>query len=212
MQKRMSAFLGVTLLLLVCVWAAAEPVTVRPGPFAFQLAAGAVQARAFYRISSSAARRMPESKTASPSKDLLTAPWTGVQRQTDAQNQTGMQKMQVAISCACPDYNHVGREWEIKCAVDDLAWVMESAIDGFRLESDQMMELAANQSIRLTTEITENDKYDDYSIAKESYTVSREDLTYGFTRSITIDVVETHGNYKGNVAQWTVIYTFTPMQ
>ena len=120
--------------------------------------------------------------------------------------------MQVAISCACPDYHHVGNEWVIKCTVDDLDWVMESAIDGFRLESEQMLELAANQSIQLTTEITEIDKYSDYSIAKESYTVSQKDLTSGFTRSMTVDVVETHGNYKGNVAQWTVVYTFTPVK
>ena len=109
--------------------------------------------------------------------------------------------MQVTISCTCTNKNHVGNEW-----------VMAYQINDQPVETGQTVELTQAQGVHFTTEITEIDEYSDYSIENDSYTVTPDDLTYGFSYSITVAVVETHGKYKGNVAEWTVTFAFLPMR
>lgn len=199
MNKRWPAFLTAAVFLLAYVWAAAEPVTVRPGPFAFQYTAGNAPSRAISGKAARTARRLPASATdgkhAVPSAAVPAVPWVGIQRQT------GAQTMQVTISCTCTNKNHVGNEW-----------VMAYHINDQPVETGQTVELTQAQGVHFTTEITEIDEYSDYSIENEYYTVTPDDLTYGFSCSITVAVVETHGKYKGNVAEWTVTYTFLPMR
>lgn len=106
--------------------------------------------------------------------------------------------MRVTITKTCSDYNHVGNEWGFSFS-----------INGGAVSSGDKVSVVRNEDIRVYTEVTEyDDQYDDVGTDAKSVTVTTEYFESGFTVTQTITVMENGGRYSGNVAIWTVKYTF----
>lgn len=108
--------------------------------------------------------------------------------------------MKISICCQCQDRNSVGNEWDQVFSIDDAA-----------VQNGGLITLNAGQGITLYTEIVEHDDvYDDVAADSFLIEITAENLLNGFFVIRTLEVKENAGRYKGNIAVWTVIYTFTP--
>ena len=107
-------------------------------------------------------------------------------------------KMKVTISASCSNYNHVGNEWYTYFSVD-----------GASVRSGSVVSISMNSNVSVYTEITEDDTYPDVGADSYSCEVTHDYYTNGFTITQTIGVLEDRGRYAGNVATWTVKYTFS---
>jgi len=108
--------------------------------------------------------------------------------------------MKVTISCQCPDYNHVGNEWSQYFNINEA-----------RVNTGKKLVLTAGETIVISTEITEyDDAKNDTATSRDTVEVTADDLEDGFSVTQTLHVKENGGRYTGNIAVWTVVYTFTP--
>ena len=108
--------------------------------------------------------------------------------------------MTINISCTCPDYNHVGKQWG-----------QVFSIDGIMVEDGDIITLEAGQTIVIASEITEyDDIYIDVADDSDEYEITLYDLQAGFSWTQELQVEENAGRYEGNMAEWMVTFTFLP--
>ncbi len=108
-------------------------------------------------------------------------------------------KMSVSATATCNNYNQVGNEWEQECY-----------INGKKVKETSEITLAAGDTVTVKAKITEKDASPDIGIGEESYTVTKSDLTNGFTISFTVKVAEDKGINKDKTARWNVKFKFQP--
>jgi uncharacterized protein YjdB len=109
------------------------------------------------------------------------------------------QNMKVTVSAYSSDYNHVGNEWGEYFSVNRSP-----------VRSGSVVSVTRNKKISVYTEIWEDDSIPDVGSASYSFNVKTDYFESGFTITQTINVRENRGRYSGNVATWSVEYTFTP--
>ena len=81
-------------------------------------------------------------------------------------HETLMVNMTINISCTCPDYNHVGKQWG-----------QVFSIDGIMVEDGDIITLEAGQTIVIVSEITEyDDIYIDVAKDSDEYEITLYDL------------------------------------
>lgn len=108
-------------------------------------------------------------------------------------------KMKVSITCSCSNYNSVGNEW-----------VESFSINGSKVSSGSTITVKVGDSVSFYTIVEEQDKVPDIGTGSSSCSISEKYFESGFTMTQKISVQENRGRYSGNVAVWTVVYTFTP--
>ncbi len=117
-----------------------------------------------------------------------------------AMQETLTAAMTVHIACTCPNYNHVGNEWGQVFSIDEIM-----------VEDGDIISLEAGQTIVIVSEITEYDeKYIDAAKDSITHQIAINDLQNGFTLTRILQVEENAGRYEGNIAEWTVSFTFLP--
>lgn len=88
-------------------------------------------------------------------------------------------------------------------------WIFKFCIDDYVINTEDIVAFNQNDILTIHTEITENDKIPDISDEKTIYTVTKKDLSDGFTVTHNIEVEENAGRYARSTTEWTVVYTFT---
>lgn len=106
--------------------------------------------------------------------------------------------MTVSISATCSDYNSVGNEW-----------TKSFSINGERASSGSTVSVTMDSYVSISTTITEEDNIPDVGSDSYSCMVQQNYFEGGFNITQTINVRENRGRYSGNVATWTVVYTFS---
>lgn len=110
------------------------------------------------------------------------------------------QKFRITWNAQLVDSNHVGSNWSKLFEVNDEAFSSGSVIT---LDPDSQF------TIRLT--IQENDSNPDTDFYFARITYSKELCENGYSVSETLYVRENGGRYSGNVAEWTISITVTPV-
>ena len=108
--------------------------------------------------------------------------------------------MCLKASASCRDTNSVGKKWTHYYEWNGVTLVKEKA-ESF---------VAPEVELTLYARIREQDSKPDTAMEKVTYLPTAEDIANGFVVTQTLRVTENSGRYKGNVAVWTVEYTFTP--
>lgn len=126
--------------------------------------------------------------------------------------------MQVTITAVCDDYNHVGHEWLYAFAINDYPIVSDELISpinkkdkGGRVQISSVETFTADEKIKITACITENDSYPESGTAETEYTPTTAEWEKGFSIMQSISVIENKGRYKDCHADWLVTFQFTPM-
>ena len=117
-----------------------------------------------------------------------------------AQESPDAVQMRLKVRASCRDTNSVGKKWTHYYEWNGVTLVKEEA-EGF---------VAPEVALTLYTRVREQDSKPDTSMEKLTYQPTAEDVANGFVVTQTLRVTENSGKYKGNVAVWTVEYTFTP--
>ena len=110
------------------------------------------------------------------------------------------QKFRITWNAQLVDSNHVGSNWSKLFEVNDEAFSSGSVIT---LDPDSQF------TIRLT--IQENDSNPDTDFYFARITCSKELCGNGYSVSETLYVRENGGRYSGNIAEWTISITVTPV-
>ena len=119
-----------------------------------------------------------------------------------AQNSPDAVLMQLKVKASCRNTNHVGKNW-----TQYYEW------NGITLtEGEAENYVAPDVELTLYGRIRERDTEPDTATEKLTYTPTAEEAANGFVVTQTLRVEENGGNYKGNVAVWTVEYIFTPAE
>ncbi|MBR2570841.1 MAG: hypothetical protein IKE30_01735 [Clostridia bacterium] len=105
--------------------------------------------------------------------------------------------MTVTATASCSDYNHVGYNW-----------TQSFYINGKKIRETSQIDLKAGDEITARAVISENDSTPDAAVNEKTYTVTKSDLTNGFTISFTVMVSENNGRYAGYKARWNVRFRF----
>lgn len=132
--------------------------------------------------------------------DYLSIPETD--RIQAAQESPHAAMMHLKVKASCRNTNSVGKKW-----THYYEWNGVSLADG-NAESY----VAPDVEFTLYVRIREQDSKPDTSIEKLTYLPTAEDVANGFMLTQTLRVTENAGKYKGNVAVWTVEFTFTPVE
>lgn len=104
------------------------------------------------------------------------------------------------ITCTCDDFNCVGNEWFGLFSINDQ-----------KVEADGRVTISlSGETIRINTEIMEEDKYSDYGYAQNEMILTQESMEQGFIIEQEIEVREDRGKGAGNAAIWEIAYTFLP--
>lgn len=131
-----------------------------------------------------------QNPTAAPKPLALSAAFAG----------TESHQVKISFSAQCSDTNHVGN-----------SWTQAFYINGEAVRSSKTLSLRAGENLQLQVVITEDDTYPDIGSDLRTITLSEADLTQGTRIATTVDVRENRGRYAGNIAQWTVVYTISPV-
>lgn len=121
----------------------------------------------------------------------------GIESTSTVTVKSSVKAMTVTISSSCLNYNHVGNEWGA-----------EFLVNGRSVSSGDVVSVELGRTLSVKTTIVEYDKYNDVGIGRYSETMPRDFFENGFYLTQTIHVMEGNGAYAGNVAIWTVTYTF----
>lgn len=105
--------------------------------------------------------------------------------------------MKVAIKATCKNKNHVGKNWQF-----------EYMINNEKIKNNSIIKVKVGQTLKISTEIVEYDKYPDVGTEQTTHTVTDKNLKKGFKIEQTIVVTEGHGRYAGNSCTWKIVYTF----
>lgn len=119
-----------------------------------------------------------------------------------AQNSPEATLMSLKVKASCRDTNSVGKKWTHYYEWNGVTIVDEKA-EGY---------VAPDVSLTLYARIREQDSKPDTAMEKLTYLPTAEEIANGFVLTQTLRVEENSGRYKGNVAVWTVEYTFTPVK
>lgn len=137
-------------------------------------------------------------KTGYVLSDYLSIPETElIQAAQDSPEAT---RMFLKVKASCRDTNSVGKKWTHYYEWNGVTVVKEQA-DSF---------VAPGVELTLYARIREQDSKPDTAMEKLTYMPTAEEVTNGFVVTQTLRITENSGKYKGNVAVWTVEYTFTP--
>ena len=117
-----------------------------------------------------------------------------------AQDSPDAALMKLKVKASCRDTNSVGKKWTHYYEWNGVTVVDEKA------ESY----VAPEVELTLYARVREQDSKPDTAMEKLTYLPTAEDVANGFVVTQTFRVTENSGKYKGNVAVWTVEYTFTP--
>ena len=139
-------------------------------------------------------------KTGYVLSDYLSIPET--ERIQAAQESPDATLMSLQVRAACRDTNGVGKKW-----THYYEWNCVTTAKG---EAEGVV--APDVELTLYARIREQDSKPDTAMEKLTYLPSAENITNGFVVTQTLRVTENSGRYKGNVAVWTVEYTFTPVE
>jgi hypothetical protein len=77
------------------------------------------------------------------------------------------------------------------------------------VRSGDKVAVTRNGNVEIYTEVIEDDSIQDVGTATDTVKVTDEYFDDGFGITQTINVRENRGRYSGNVATWTVKYTFS---
>lgn len=110
-------------------------------------------------------------------------------------------RMTVTVSCEILYNNSVGNEWNKHFFVNKKAI---SSVNG------TIVNLKANNDIRLVSRIVENDTYPDVGRNSSTFRVPLCLIFEHFQFSHKVTVEENRGRYAGNSAVWLVTYNFSP--
>lgn len=117
-----------------------------------------------------------------------------------AQDSPDAALMTLRVRASCRNTNSVGKKW-----THYYEWNGVTLADG-----DTECFVAPGVELTLYARIREQDSKPDTAMEKLTYLPTAEDTANGFVVTHTLRVTENAGKYKGNVAVWTVEYTFTP--
>lgn len=139
-------------------------------------------------------------KTGYVLSDYLSIPETELIRAAQESPDAAMMRLKVKASCR--DTNSVGKKWTKYYEWNGVTLVEEEA------ESY----VAPEVELTLYARIREQDSKPDTAMEKFTYLPTAEEVANGFVVTQTLQVTENSGKYKGNIAFWTVEYTFTPVK
>ena len=120
-----------------------------------------------------------------------------------AQNSDQAAIMYLTVNAHCSDYNGVGKNW-----TQYFEW------NGIQVQKEPSFRVTLGAGIDFTvySRIREQDKKPDTGMEKTIYSPTAEELSSGFTVKQTLRIAENTGKSKGNIAEWTVEFVFTPVQ
>lgn len=119
-----------------------------------------------------------------------------------AQNSPDAVLMRLKVRASCRDKNSVGNKWTQYYEWNGVTVANEEA-EGF---------VAPGVELTLYARVREQDSKPDTTMEKVTYQPTAEEVAGGFVVTRTLRVTENSGKYKGNVAVWTVEFTFTPVK
>lgn len=119
-----------------------------------------------------------------------------------AQDSPDAALMRLTVKASCRDTNSVGKKWTHYYEWNGITLTDEAA----------EVYVAPDAALTLYARIREQDSKPDTAMEKLTYLPTAEDAANGFVVTQTLRVAENAGKYKGNVAVWTVEYTFTPVE
>ena len=107
-------------------------------------------------------------------------------------------QLRVSARAECGAYNHVGYRWQKEFFIGD------EALNGIKT-----ITLMPGDTVTLSARLTELDSYPDTGSSSVTKTVTRQELSDGFTVQFTVNVAENRGRYSGSECVWTVTFRFT---
>ena len=108
--------------------------------------------------------------------------------------------MHLKVRASCRNTNSVGKKWTHYYEWNGVTLASGEA-EGY---------IAPDVELTVYARIREQDSKPDTSMEKLTYLPTAEDAVNGFVLTQTLRVTENAGRFKGNVAVWTVEYTFAP--
>lgn len=117
-----------------------------------------------------------------------------------AQDSPDAARMYLRVRASCRNTNSVGKKWTHYYEWNGVSLPTGEA-EGF---------VAPDVALTLYARVREQDSKPDTTMEKLTYLPTAEDVANGFVVTQTLRVTENSGRFKGNVAVWTVEYTFTP--
>lgn len=110
-------------------------------------------------------------------------------------------QVKISYTAQCGNYNHVGN-----------AWRQEFYVNGEAVRGSKTLSIHPGESIQLEVIITEEDTYPDVGSDTQTLVLTDEECKRGTRITTAVDVRENRGRYAGNIAEWTVVYTVTPVK
>ena len=108
--------------------------------------------------------------------------------------------MLVRITAKCADQNHVGTGWYGVYTMGDV-----------EIRDNDVIDVVAG-TYDFTATIADTEAAQDVGMVTDSYKVTANRLTKGFTVSLDkVDVMEDRGTYKGYWCEWYVTIDFEPL-
>lgn len=116
---------------------------------------------------------------------------------------------QVTVSATCNNFKSVGYNWMHDFYINSQPVSSTSASkEGTVTASPKTISIKAGDKLTLRADIAENDKIPDEGSSSITYTVTSSDIASGFRLSFNVRVEENAGRYKGNIAEWTITFSF----
>ena len=111
-------------------------------------------------------------------------------------------KFTVTVKAEMKSNKSVGNDWYFSHKFNGTEY--------FKKSNKDTISLAQGDTLKIATEVLEDDSYPDIGTKETEKKISANDIKKGFEVVVTVTVTENKGRYKGNSAVWEITYTFKP--